>query len=328
MNWEGFTDRTLPLPGTPIPGKLGYRRAHADEYHAFPAVNAGLLKCRTAAEMYAQLTTPQKDTDALTIGTLVHMVTLEPERSWAERFALADIPINPRTEAPYGPDTKKGKAAWEAAKAANPGKIIVTPETLQEYLAECTQLRDALTANADAMAELEGAEFEVTGIMWHPKWNCWVKWRPDILAPHCRHMADVKTTSRHPADFGKDAWQFGYFTQAVWYAHCHEMLLARMNLTVSRFPFLVLSKAEEGRAPRPAMCRIVDLPLVAGMHAGVDRARLNLGIPEGLSRVDVFLTCLANYIEAGKPTDFHGLRKCWPAYEFESGESGRWVLKD
>ncbi|HYF37534.1 MAG TPA: hypothetical protein VD994_19690, partial [Prosthecobacter sp.] len=148
MNWEGFTDNTLTIPGTPIPGKYGYRRMTAQEYHNFPAVNAGLLKCRTAAEMFAQLTTEQKDTEALTIGTLVHMITLEPEVSWADRFALAEIPINPRTNQPYGEDTKKGQAAWEQAREDHPGKIIVTQETLKGFLAECRQLHNALTANA------------------------------------------------------------------------------------------------------------------------------------------------------------------------------------
>lgn len=331
MNWEGFTDQSLPLPGGIIPGKYGYRRMTAEEYHAFPAVNASLLKCRTPAEMFAQLTTPKKDTDALTIGTLVHMVTLEPEVSWAERFALADIPINPKTEAPYGADTKKAKAAWEQAKKDHPGKILVTEETLREYLAECTQLRDALTANQDAMAELEGAEYEVSGILWHAEWGCWVKWRLDILPRNLRQLDDVKTSARHPAEFSRDCWQYGYFIQAAWYAYLHELLLsrARLEITVNRFTFIVLSKADDGKHPRPAMCRVADLPLVPGVHTGVDKARTYLGIPQGLSRVDVFLNCVREYLDADQPTDFQGIRKCWPAYEQEAGEKGgRYVLAD
>jgi hypothetical protein len=327
-NWSGFTDRELPLPGEPIPGRFGYRRVPAADYHAFPALNAGLLKCRTAAEMHAHLTAEHKDTDALTTGTLVHMVTLEPETSWKEKFAVADIPINPTTGNPYGADSKKGKAAWEAARADNPGKIIVTPETFREYMEECKQLQLALMCNADAMGELADVETEITGILWHPRWNCWVKWRPDIMPRHCRYLADVKTTSRHVADFSKDAWQYGYYLQAAFYAHCHELLLARMNLTVTKFPFIVLSKADESRYPRPAMCRVYDLPMDGALNRGVAMAKSALGLPEGFSRVDMFLDCCREHVAAGCPTEFRAVRKIWPAYENEVGEKGRWVLAD
>jgi hypothetical protein len=328
MNWHGFTDRDLPLPGELIPGRFGYRRVKAEEYHAFPAINAGLLKCRTAAEMHAHLTAPQKTTDALTEGTLVHMATLEPETSWQEKFAVADIPINDKTGEPYGPKTKKAAAAWAAAREAAPGKIIVTPETFHEYMTVCRELQRALACNADAMSELTDVETEITGILWHPRWNVWVKWRPDIMPRHCRYLADVKTTSRHVADFAKDAWQWGYFMQAVFYAHCHELLLARMNLHVAKFPFIVLSKADESRYPRPAMCRVYDLPLDGSLSRGVAHAQTTLGLPEGFSRVDAFLDSLRQFLDAGCPTEWREVRRIWPAYEHEAGEKGRWVLAD
>lgn len=328
MNFADFTNPDLELPGELIPGRFGYRRVSADDYHAFPAVNNTLLKCRTAAEMFAQITGGQKDTDALTIGTLVHMVALEPETSWATRFALADIPVNPKTERPYGKDTKRGKKAWEEAEAMHPGKIIVTEETLADYLAECRELQYALQCNPDAMSELTDADCEVTGIMWHPRFQCWVKWRVDILPKHCRYMADVKTTSRHVADFQKDAWQWGYHLQAAWYTHCHETLLSRLNLHVGKFPFIAISKADNGKYPRPPMCRVYDLPMDPTLNRGVAHAQTILGLPEGLSRVDIFLECCRDYVAAGCPTDWHSIRRCWPAYELESGERGRWVLQD
>lgn len=329
INWSGFTDRDLTPPGEAIPGRFGYRRVNADEYHAFPAINAGLLKCRTAAEMHAHLLAEHKDTDAMTVGTLVHMVCLEPETSWQEKFAVADIPINERTGKPFGEDTKKGQAAWETARAEHPGKIIVTPESFHDYMLVAKELQAALSCNADAMSELADVETEITGILWHPRWNCWVKWRPDIMPRSCRYLADVKTTSRHVAEFAKDAWQYGYYTQACFYAHCHELLLARLNLTVTKFPFIVLSKSDESRYPRPAMCRVYDLPMDGGLNRGVAMAKASLGLPEGFSRVDMFLDCLREHIAAGSPTDdFRAVRKIWPAYELEAGEKGRWVLAD
>ncbi len=330
--WAAFTDRSLPLPGEPIPGAFGYRRVSADEYHAFPAVNNSLVKCRTAAEMFESLTHTKKDTDALTIGTLVHMACLEPETSWAERFALADIPINPTTGRPYGKDSKKGADAWNEAVEANPGKIVVTEETLRDYLDECRDLQLAMRCNPDAVQELQDVHTEVTGILWHQRWQCWVKWRPDVLPKHCRYLADVKTSSRHVADFAKDAWQFGYFTQAAWYVDLHELMLAKLNLTVTKFPFIVLSKSDDSRYPRPSMCRVYDVPMDGSICRGIDNAKKALGIPDGLSRVDVFLDSLRSYVAAGCPENTrenYGLiRSIWPAYELEAGEKGRWVLAD
>lgn len=340
MNWQGFTDRELPLPGEPIPGRFGYRRVKAEEYHKFPAINASLLKCDTAAEMFKYLTRPSEDTDAKITGTLVHLATLEPETSWSEAFAVADIPINPKTNEPYGPKTKKASAAWEAAKAACPGKIIVTPETFHNYMEECRELQVALACNPDAMSELTDVDTEVSGFLWHPRWNCWLKWRLDIMPKHCRYLVDVKSTSRSPKQFEKDIWQWKYNIQAVFYGHCHEMLMSRLNLSVAKFSFIILSKPDK---ERPAMCRMADMPLVGGIYRPTESARTILGLPEGFSRIDLFLDCLRNHIEAGCPSlppeDDNGmtperikatkaLRKIWPAYENEAGEKGRWVLSD
>lgn len=329
MNWEGFIDPSLTLPGTVIPGLWGYRRCTEQEYRDFPAVNASLLKRKTPAEMYTQLTTPKKDTAALTLGTLVHMVTLEPEVSWGERFAAVDIPINPKTKEPYGQDTKKAKGAWDAAKKEHPDKIVVSPETLLQFLAECRELRDALMVHTEAMKELEGAHYEVAGFVWHEQWQCWLKWRLDYMPRGGRRMGDVKTTSKHPSEFIRDCWHYGYFIQTIWYSYCHELLLARhgMQVSVNTFTFIILSKASDDKQPRPPMARVADLKLIPGSHEGVDMARKYLGIPEGLSRADQFVACVREYLDAGQPTDFAGIRRCFPAYEQEAGESGgRFIL--
>lgn len=328
MNWNAYTDRDQVIPGEPIPGRFGYRRMSHEAYLAFPAVSASLLKARTAAEMFAKLTTPEDQKDHLTEGTLTHMACLEPETSWKERFAVADIPINERTGQPFGPKTKKAAPIWEAARAENPGKIIVTPESFHEYMETCRELQWALSCSPDALAEFEDIETEVSGIFWHPRWNCWVKFRPDILPKHMRYLVDVKTTSRHVSEFGKDAWQWGYYLQAVFYTHCHEMLCAKANIHPSKFVFIALSKEDTGKNVRPAMCEPMDLPLDPSLVKGVEIAMKTLGLPEGLSRVDVFLDCLRNHIEAGCPTldgvedakerrKIKGtLRKIWPAYEY------------
>lgn len=333
--WAAITTREPlidHLPGTVIPGTCGYRQCSAEEYRSFPAVNASLLKARTAAEMFEGLTTESRDTDALTIGTLVHMACLEPSTSWAERFALADIPLNPRTEKPYGKDTKRGQEAWKLAALQHPGKIIVTEETMRDYLDTCRQLQQAMSCNPDAVQELSDTYSEVSGFLFHPRWQCWVKWRADIVPKHLRYIGDIKTTSRHVADFGKDCWQFGYFIQAAWYAEMHELLTSRMNMKVGKFTFMAVSKRDESKNPRPPMCRLYDVPMDPALCKGIEVAKRTLGLPEGIGRVDVFLDSLRSYVDAGcpenTPTNFKVIRKIWPAYESEAGERGRFVLAD
>jgi hypothetical protein len=330
--WAGFTNPDLPLPGVVIPGTGGYRRVSAAEYHAFPAVNASVMKCRTAAEMLATLSAPPRDGPTFVLGTLVRLACLRREQAWADQFALVQPPVNPRTDRPYALDTRRGQDAWAEARAAHPGRILVTEEDFQDHLATCRDLQNALHANADALQELDGAHVDVTGILWHPRWQCWVKWRPDVLPRHLRHLVDIKTTTRHVAEFSRDAWQHGYHLQAAWYAEMHQRLLAPRHLRQTKMPFVVLSRAEGARGTRPAMCRVYDVPLEPGQSRGVDHARRTLGLPEGFGRVDILLDSLRQHVEAGCPAATAGntplIRRLWPAYEHEAGESGRRVLAD
>jgi len=74
------------------------------------------------------------------------------------------------------------------------------------------------------------------------------------------------------------------------------------------------------------------VPMDPSLSKGIEIAKRTLGLPEGLSRVDVFLDSLRAYVEAGcpenTPANFDVIRKIWPAYEAEFGEKGRFVLAD
>jgi hypothetical protein len=307
-----------------------------DEYAAFPAVNASLLKYRTPAEMFAGLTAPAKQTDALTDGTLLHLAVLEPDVNWTERFEAVDVPINPATGKAYGPETKKAEAVWAAARQKNEGKgkILVTVDGFKQHVATLRSMKAAVQVNEYASKALEDCHKEASCILWHPRWQCWVKWRVDFMPKNLAWLGDLKSTSRHVADFGREARKFGYYLQAVWYAHCHAVLLAQKGITARMpyFRFIVVSKEDTSRHPRPAMCRAEELPLMGealSEFGGVMTARKVLGLPEGLSRVDMFLECARNYQQAGCPTEWSAIRQCWPAYEQEPGDTGGWhVLND
>lgn len=297
------------------------------EYRAFPAVNNSLLKCPTLAEMFAMLTAPQKQTEALALGTLADMAILTPEEPWSERFAVADIPTNPTTGKAYGADSAKALHAVEATRAANPGKLVASVDAINEMTLELDSIVRAFNDSALCRSTLENALTQVSGIMWHPVWKCWTKWKPDVLPlkPDPKHgwcLADLKTTRHHVLQFERDCAEFGYFDQAGFYSHCHETLLDSqgIRLKITNFDFLVVGKADPAaRRPRPAMARKIRVPLDPDLNLHMAGYNRRVFPKDGMGRVELFLTALNEHIaQKPDPEDARAIGKIWGAYEHES----------
>lgn len=325
MNFAGLTNPALPIPGEVT--RWGYRLMSESDYRQFPAVNASLIKCPTLAEAYAMLTAPQKQSEALALGTLADMAILTPNEPWGERFAVADIPTNPATGKAYGPDTAKAMHAVEVVRAANPGKFVASLDEIKAMRDQVGEIERAVHASALCRAMLDGALKQVSGVLWHPTWKCWVKWKPDILPLRpCPvdgwGIADLKTTRRHILEFERECREFGYWDQAGWYAHCHELLMASQGLPikVSHFDFLVVSKADTGaRHPRPAMARKIRVPLNPELNVHMEGFTRRIFPGDGFGRVESFLAAAAEHARTNPdPTDAAALRRIWGAYEHES----------
>ncbi|MES2706375.1 MAG: hypothetical protein V4726_07205 [Verrucomicrobiota bacterium] len=324
MNFADIINPNIPVPGELV--KWGYRRMSEADYRAFPAINNSLLKCPTLAEMRMLLTAPQKQTDALALGTLADMAILTPEEPWTERFAVADIPINPKTGKAYGADSQKAVEAFEAAVAASPGKFVASADAIREMTAELAGIVKAFNDSALCRKTLEGALTQVSGIMFHPVWKCWVKWKPDVLPlkPDEKYgwsIADLKTSARHVLQFEKDCFEFGYFDQAGWYSHCHETLLATrgQTLRVANFDFLLVGKVAAGRQPRPPMARKIRVPLDPLINQHMESHRRRVFPEDGFGRVEMFLSALREHIAADPdPKDPDALSRIWGAFENES----------
>lgn len=324
MNLPDILNPDLTVPGTLT--KWNYRNMTEEEYRTFPAINNSLLKCPTLAEMYAMLTQPQQQTEALALGTLADMAILTPQESWLNRFAVADIPINPTTGKAYGPETKKAQDAFETAKLANPGKFVASVDAIRDMTVELNAIVQAFNDSALCRATLENALTQVSGVMFHPVWKCWVKWKPDVLPlkPDPKHgwcLADLKTSRNHVLRFEKDCMEFGYFDQAGWYSHCHETLLdmAGLRLKVSNFDFMVVGKPDDGRRPRPAMARKIRVPLDPEINMQMASYNRRVFPKDGLGRVEMFLAALTQHIaENPDPQDARAIGKIWGAYENES----------
>jgi len=90
------------------------------QYHRIAAASQSMLKLDTPMDMRAYMNGDLgfDDTDATTFGTNLHARLLEPERFAKE---CIDGPINPKTEKPYGAETK----AYADFMADNPGKLVL-----------------------------------------------------------------------------------------------------------------------------------------------------------------------------------------------------------
>lgn len=324
-NLSDILNPDLRVPGTET--KWGYRLMAETEYHSFPAVSSSLLKCATLAEMYAMFTQPGKQTDALALGTLADMAILTPEEPWSERFAVANIPINPTTGKAYGADSKKATEVVSATKAANPGKFVASVDFIRDMTTELDQIVRAFNNNALCRASLDNSLRQVCGIMWHPKWQCWVKWKPDVLplAPDPKlgwSLGDLKTTRRHILDFEKDCFEFGYFNQAGWYQHCHETHMQARGLPfkMTFFDFLVVSKADDNaRYPRPAMARKIRVPLDPELNLHMGSFHRRIFPTDGMGKVEQFLAAVAEHTALmPDPADPVAINRIWGAFENES----------
>ena len=96
----------------------------ADEYHA--ASRSGqymsshlLADFRESPELYRRKTSgeiAEAESPALALGRAAHCLILEGRAAFDGQFLVADGPVNPKTNEPYGKATK-AYAEWLAARA-------------------------------------------------------------------------------------------------------------------------------------------------------------------------------------------------------------------
>jgi len=301
----------ITKPGPEIP--KGYFQMPENEYHAHPAVSAGLLKESTSAKMLFNRMQPPDASDekaALVLGTLTHAVCLEPWKfapdEWEKHYALCPT---------------KGLDTVQAAqkRAENPGKLLVTAELMTTAW---RIRREGIETNPDALAALESPNGmkEATAIMWDDVHKCRRKWRIDYLPMSGRSygdfVTDIKTTREDLSDFEYTARKLKYIEAAAFYMDSHEMMTGhRFTL----WKWLVVSNVE------PYASRIYYMrnlkpkdPLYEGSKLQAARQRLGLDPSAKLGRLTQYLNSVREHEVArleGQNLDAIALRGLWPAYE-------------
>jgi hypothetical protein len=292
-----------------------------DQYHALPAVSASTLKPTTPGHMLDQLTTPEVDVydaparaESFTMGRLAHWAALEPHKL---------DPSNHPEWMVASPTDGLGTKAARATRDANPGKLLVTPD----HIAKAAALLRAIRGHAEAQHWLTiPALNEASGVIRSN--GFWRKWRTDRIALDHSAVIDVKTTRHNVAgqrgvrQWVSECWERGYWIQAAWYLHHHELAT---GFRPARFVFVVVSTTapfharafEVENVPHDAAHYHPDMPLA--------KARRILGLDpgeEGITRLDMFLRSAretAAEQAAGRPLTPEILRQLWPITEDDAG---------
>ncbi len=193
------------------------------DYLRLPYISAhGLMRIeRSPAHYRASREQPHAPTPAQALGTLAHLMILEPERVVTEMVVAPDCDRR----------TKAGKADWEAFQSESAGKLVVAKDQLALTLA----MRESVMAQPYARALLAAGFAETTVIA--ELEGVTVKGRPDWLPHDLPVIVDLKTAvDASPKGFARAAANFAYHLQAALYTD----LIHAMTGQRCEFVFLVV----------------------------------------------------------------------------------------
>ena len=192
------TDRFLTIP--------------ADEYHA--ASRSGqymsshlLADFRESPELYRRKVNgeiAEAESPALALGRAAHCLILEGRAAFDRQFLVADGPVNPKTNEPYGKATK-AYAEWLAAQT----REIVSPKDFGFIV----KLQKSVWTHPTASALLDGGVSEATIRAEYCNVPCQI--RLDWFSPE-HGIVDLKTCDSLKW-FEADCKRFGYLFQMAFY---------------------------------------------------------------------------------------------------------------
>jgi exodeoxyribonuclease VIII len=196
------------------------------DYHAIKALSNSSLSVlkRSPTEFYKRFVTGEmkgQETDAMLLGSAVHMLALEPERFDAE-YVVLDGPINQskKPPGPYGRDTKAFQKWLDAEMMQQCRKVLVREEFAESLaIAKAFQAHPTIAAimasRAEKLFESEyGLQYETSDGQ-----TVDLKCKIDFVCPPERLIIDMKTTSDpSPYAWSWSAEDFGYHRQAAIYS--------------------------------------------------------------------------------------------------------------
>ena len=205
------------------------------DYHSIPALSNSSLSVlkRSPSEFYARFiadppTMQQEETDAMRLGSAVHMLALEPER-FDDRYAIVEGPINPTTGKPYGRDSKKFQVWLDQEMMQQTRQVLISDEFDESLkIAKAFQSHDEILRIMASDAEkIYERGFELSYVA-PGKDPIRIKCKPDCVIPSEGLIVDLKTTS----DPNPDSWKwsaedYGYHRQAAIYIEAMQGFYGR-----------------------------------------------------------------------------------------------------
>jgi len=278
-----------------------------EDYKRIDAANASGLKImldRSPAHVHGM---PPKASDAMTLGTLVHTATLEPDKMAAE-YVVA--PTSTRS-------TNAGKAElvrWlceqldiepPASEQKAEGKRLDEQLAILEPMLEAkglTKITQAQHDQALAVAEavrghplagplLDGAETEVTLLANDPRTGQLVKIRTDALKTSDDLIIDLKTADDASFDaFSRAAGRYQYHLQAALYRWVYSWV-------TERTPGFIHIVAET-QPPHGVVCYDMDQEAV---ERGGQRARVALNRWSECARTEHWPSYVPEFVPLSLP---------------------------
>jgi len=213
------------LPVFPEASGIDYAMP-AEAYHAIDALGSTDIKrlLRSPAHFRAGRDEPSLPTDAMLLGTAIHLAVLEPDA-----FAVQAV-ASPK----FDRRTKDGKAAAAAFEAEHAGRMLLDPDDWDTV----RRVADAVHAHAGARTLLTDGRAEVSLTWTDPDTGAPAKARVDWLR-NDRCMVDLKSAEdASPAGFARAVARYGYVAQQAHYVSGGGSLLGDVPL----FAFVAVEK--------------------------------------------------------------------------------------
>jgi exodeoxyribonuclease VIII len=202
------------------------------DYYKINALSNSSLSVlkKSPQEFYQRFVTGEdksEETDAMRLGSAVHMLALEPERFDAE-YVVLDGPINPRTQEPFGRETKAFDTWRKEAEANETRKIIIRDDFANAIaIAQSFHSHEII----QGLMSVDGKEFEKSLLLTYQfsdGTSEQVKCKPDCIIPAESIIVDLKTSSDpRPEEFQWSALRYGYYRQAAIYLDACEVFWGR-----------------------------------------------------------------------------------------------------
>lgn len=254
--FQNWLDDTMPLDDqlqvTDEEARERFNRLvkmEMSDYNRAPGIRSSTLKHRTPKAMRHSFFTEDGPNYALSLGSLVHMAVLEPDR-YDTVDGLEECFV-------YAPGKTLSSDAAYKAWLADPGKIMITADMKEK----ADLMRDEIFAHpfADSLFRVRGKR-ELSGFAWSSNSRCILKARFDFLPDDADYIPDIKTTtSIEERSFWFDCVKFGYHSSAAQYMDIAHQLEGKPR----RKFFIVAVEGPKGptQGPRdePYDCAVYEL---------------------------------------------------------------------